>query len=96
MEIRRLTNADAAGFQTIRLEGLERHPTAFGASHAQEADEKLTFFANRLENSAVFGGFDGASLDGIAGFHAHGLGKESHKGVLYGMYVRDRARGTGD
>ena len=88
MIVRRLTDADADNFRAIRLEGLKCYPTAFRASYEQEAAENLPFFANRLKVTTMFGGFDGSALRGVVGFHTHGPGKESLKGVLYGMYVR--------
>ncbi len=93
--IRRLSEPDAADFRAIRLEALQRHPEAFGATYADEAAQSLKFFSDRLKSSAVFGGFEGSALLGIAGLYTLGQEKVRHKGVLYGMYVRDSARGTG-
>ena len=86
---------DAALYRAIRLEALEAHPEAFGASFADEAAQPLTFFAGRLAGNTVFGGFDGAMLLGAAGFRAQTGLKHAHKGLLWGMYVRPAARGTG-
>jgi ribosomal protein S18 acetylase RimI-like enzyme len=43
----------------------------------------------------VFGGFFGDSLVGVAGFYRHEGIKMSHKGVLWGMYLKPEARGSG-
>ena len=52
--------------------------------------------AERLETSAIFGGWvDRSPLAGVAGLRVQGAAKLRHKGVLWGMYVRPDARGTG-
>lgn len=94
-QVRRLSEWDAEDFRAIRLEGLQRHPEAFGATHADEAAQPMAFFSDRLKNSAVFGGFEGTTLLGVAGLYFLEQEKVRHKAVLYGMYVRDPARGTG-
>ena len=55
----------------------------------------LEFFAGRLAGSTVFGGFEGQTLHGIAGFKQEQGLKDRHKAMLVGMYVRPAARGTG-
>ena len=44
LPIRRLSAADAEAYRAIRLEGLERHPAAFGASFREESGRPLAFF----------------------------------------------------
>jgi hypothetical protein len=58
MLIRRLCPNDAKAFKALRLEGLSLNPEAFGASYAEEADQPLERFADRLAADAVFGGYD--------------------------------------
>ena len=93
--IRRLSGADADAFRTVRLEGLERHPSAFGASLKEESARPLAFFADRLEANHVLGAEDHGRLLGVAGFQFHDSEKVRHRGTLWGMYVREEARGTG-
>ena len=93
--IRRLIGDDAAVFRDIRLEGLKRHPEAFAASFEAEMAKDLAWFADRLTRNAVFGAFHEGSLQGIAGFHAQRQEKMKHKGVLWGLYLREAARGSG-
>ncbi len=95
LEIRRLLRADAAFYRDIRLEALELSPEAFGSTFAVESAEPLVWFADRLDAAAVFGAFIGPELLGVAGFFAGQGPKEAHKGVLWGMYVRPKARRTG-
>jgi ribosomal protein S18 acetylase RimI-like enzyme len=95
IQVRRLMPADAALYREIRLAGLKSDPEAFGSTFETEHAQPLDSFAERLDNSAVFGAFDGADLLGIAGFVVRRGAKESHKGLLWGMYVRPAARRTG-
>jgi RimJ/RimL family protein N-acetyltransferase len=95
IEVRRLLPGDAALYHDVRLEALRLAPEAFSSTFARESAEPLTWFAARLDSSAVFGAFAGKDLVGIAGFFVEQGGKEAHKGVLVGMYVRPHARRAG-
>ena len=94
-DVRRLTAEDAKAFRAIRLEALNNHPEAFGASYEDEQGLALDCFADRLENNAVFGAFRDGELMGTAAFAALKSPKERHKGILWGMYLREPARGSG-
>ncbi len=93
--IRRLGPEDAAAFAEIRLEGLARHPDAFGSDVERESAWSLEHFANRLSKSAMFGFEEDGALLGVAGFYAEAARKMHHRGALWGMYVREQARGKG-
>ncbi len=94
--LRQLSVNDAASYRGLRLDGLYKHPEAFGASWADEAGKPLEWFAARLQGNRVFGGWlaDG-SLAGVAGLSVPDAVRLRHKGVLWGMYVQPAARGTG-
>lgn len=95
-KLRRLGAADAASYRELRLEGLEAHPEAFAASFDDEAARPLPWFEDRLGNGIVFGGYaDGGALVGVAGLLVPAAAKLRHKGMLWGMFVRPDARGTG-
>ena len=65
---RQLGPDDAAGYRAVRLDGLQRHPAAFGAAWAEEAEQPLDWFAGRLRDNAVFGGWTkGPALAGGGG-----------------------------
>lgn len=94
--IRRLSGADAAEFQEIRLEGLERHPEAFSASFHEERGHPTAWFAERLSNGFVLGAERRQGrLLGVAGLLVPGSAKVRHRGSLWGMYVRAEACGNG-
>ena len=94
--IRRLNGADAHEYRELRLEGLRDHPEAFGASLEDEEANPPGWFADRLDRNAVFGGFsDGEALKGVAGLAIPAASKLRHKGLLWGMFVRPDARGSG-
>lgn len=94
--VRRLLHGDAADYRDLRLDGLRRHPEAFGASWDDEAGQPLDWFAARLLGNCVFGAWlPGGVLAGVAGLSVPAAAKLRHKGALWGMYVVPEARGTG-
>lgn len=93
--MRRLSGADAEAFRSIRLEGLERHPAAFSSSFKEERARPLPWFADGLDKGFVLGVEDGDRLVGVAGLHIEDREKTRHRGGLWGMYVREAARGNG-
>jgi RimJ/RimL family protein N-acetyltransferase len=95
VHIRQLTPADAAAYRAIRLAGLKQNPEAFGSTFETEFAKPLAWFFGRLSESTVFGAFCDREILGVAGFAARTPQKEAHKGLLWGMYVRPEARGTG-
>lgn len=93
--VRRLRSADATAFHTIRLEGFRRHPLEFRIGVEDEADLTPSAVAERLEREYVVGGFRGGDLLGIAGLTRFTGAKLRHKALLWGMYIREQARGSG-
>jgi RimJ/RimL family protein N-acetyltransferase len=93
--VRPLAPDDPELYREIRLEALRLHPEAFGASFEEEAARPLGFFEQRLTTNVIFGGYFGDALMGMAGFMPETGAKRAHKAHLWGMYVRQPARGTG-
>jgi ribosomal protein S18 acetylase RimI-like enzyme len=93
--IRRLMPEDAGLYREIRLEALQQSSEAFGSSFEQEGPQPLGYFQDALTKADVFGAFLDTSLVGVAGFRVQAGAKRAHKGLLWGMYVRPVARGTG-
>jgi RimJ/RimL family protein N-acetyltransferase len=95
-KIRRLETDDAAIFRELRLEGLKAHPELFGTAWDEEIEKPGSWWTELLHANTVFGGWsEGSPLLGVAGFYVPGPAKQRHKGLLWGMYVRSDARGTG-
>lgn len=95
IEVRQLTEDDAEIYREIRLQALELHPEAFQATYESAAELPLDAFRQRLRRYALFGGFIEGALCGIVGFLPLKNPKISHKGLIWGMYVKEEARGSG-
>jgi RimJ/RimL family protein N-acetyltransferase len=92
---RRLTLADADAYKAIRIEGLSNDPASFGSSLAEEGSNPPAFWTDRLNNSFMFGLFDGDRLVGTAGFYLEGMEKIRHRAHLVGVYLCPAVRGRG-
>ena len=73
----------------------ESDPDAFSSTFGHESAMPLAWFAERIVAGNVFGAFVRGELLGVAGYWPREGAKESHKAILWGMYVRSAARGTG-
>jgi ribosomal protein S18 acetylase RimI-like enzyme len=93
--VRQLLAADAAAFRDIRLEMLQINPEAFGSTYEAESGTSVDEFANWLGRSFVAGGFIGHQLAGVAAFYPLQGPKVSHRGNIWGVYVRSAFRGRG-
>ncbi|MBV9109331.1 MAG: GNAT family N-acetyltransferase [Gemmatimonadetes bacterium] len=93
--VRRLLPADAAAYRALRMEGFATHPMDFRYSVADEEATSLADAGRRLAESFVAGAFAGGELVGIGGWTRFAGEKLCHKGLLWGMYVRPAARGSG-
>ena len=95
VQLRRLSPEDAALFREIRLEGLQRDPDAFSSTFEIESEQPLSYFADRIGRSTVFGAFRGSELLGVVGYSVQPGPKHAHKGLLWGMYMQPAARQAG-
>ncbi len=93
--MRRVLPSEAQTFQHLRLEGLVRHPDCFRIAPEDETALQLSDVAKKLDSGYVLGGFVAGELVGIAGLSALPGAKAKHKALLWGMYVREEARGLG-
>jgi ribosomal protein S18 acetylase RimI-like enzyme len=95
IEIRCLAPADAAAFRALRIEGFAAHPLEFRYSPGDEEALALADAERRLAESFVAGAFAAGELVGIGGWTRFAGEKLRHKGLLWGMYLRPSARGSG-
>lgn len=92
--VRRLGETDVEAWRDLRLEALEHHPEAFGSHLVSEAAQPLGFFAERIAHGPIWGAFSGLEMVGSVGFFVCDGAKRKHKGVLWGLYVREAVRGS--
>ncbi|HEY5410383.1 MAG TPA: GNAT family N-acetyltransferase, partial [Caulobacteraceae bacterium] len=99
IEIRPLRVADAAAWRALRLQALKEEPASFAASYEEAAATDPEAFAKSIPAeggpNVLFGFHVDGSLEGAAGFIVQGGLKRSHKGLLWGVYVRPAWRGRG-
>ena len=97
--IRPLTRDDAPAWGVLRLEALTNHPEAFGSSHEEfillDAEAVAARIPTPGGDDVLFGVFAGSELCGCAGFARQQYLKGRHKGMMWGVYLRPRLRGTG-
>ncbi|HWX65661.1 MAG TPA: GNAT family N-acetyltransferase [Rhodanobacter sp.] len=102
MNVRPLELVDAVAYQRLRLLALQESPTAFSASHADEAGRSMDEVAARITSAAdgSIGTLGIFERDELAGFVAviHPQREKLRHGIeLAGMYVSPafRRRGFG-
>lgn len=95
--VRQLVAADASAFRDIRLEMLQVNPESFGSTYEAESSRSLEEFGQMLAKSFVVGAVVDEQLTGVAGFYVLNGPKVSHRGNIWGVYVRVayRRRGVG-
>lgn len=99
VETRLLTEADAAAYWQLRLEGLEREPLSFATTPEEHRKTTVQDAAERLSANSgddfVMGVFRAGELVGMAGFFRYQGAKVRHKGRIWGVYVTGSCRGQG-
>ncbi len=100
MEIRLLTEADAATFWAVRLRALREHPEAFDWSFDELRDTPPVAVNSNFRSEWVVGGFmlgafEGGRLVGTLGLRRSQPAKQRHKGTIRAVYVAPEARGRG-
>lgn len=96
MKVIRLTSADVERFRVLRIEGLRNDPDGFRYSVAEDEAIGNDMWAARLTSGFVVAAErDNDQLIGVGGFSRVSGDKLEHKGLIWGMYVRSEARGTG-
>lgn len=97
LEYRKLKTDDASTYQALRLEALNTFPGNYANSYETEEKEHIGFFTDVIENAVVDGVFKGEEMIACSVFFImwpHHP-KETHKGMVAGMYVKPAYQGQG-
>lgn len=97
MQVRILSEQDAAAYQAMRLQSLQDHPEAFASSFEEEAQRTTEEVAQLLTAPGItfFGVFEHEQLIGIVALIHDTRPKLLHRATIGGMYVAPAARGRG-
>src|ERR1700740_50479 len=100
MELRLLLSDDAEPFWQLRLEALRNDPASFADSAEEHLETTVETTRERLSKkdpacNFIVGRLEDGNLIGTAGFCRRPNTKESHKGHIWGVYVRPESRGKG-
>ncbi|MWV44306.1 GNAT family N-acetyltransferase [Paenibacillus sp. HJL G12] len=99
IHIRNIQRAQAGDFWRLRLEALQSHPEAFGASYEDQVNTPMNEVEWKINNELdnyILGAFsENNELMGMAGFRREQGVKVRHKGMIWGVYVSPEHRGLG-
>ena len=93
--IKKLEVSDCQQWKKIRLEALKNSPDNFMSSYQDEVNYSDDHFTRGLEASIIFGCFIQDEIVGCCGLVVEKASKISHTGTLWGMYIKEDARGGG-
>lgn len=93
--IQRLGVAQVDDYKTIRFNGLQQDPDAFGSTYAAEILRPNRAFEERIATSLVLGAYADGAIVGMVGLHPNDGMREQHKAYIWGLYVRAEARRRG-
>ena len=97
--VRVLQESDAEDVRRVRLQAIQEHPEAFGASYDEDASLDISVWQDRLRNglpnNVSFGAFIDDELVGICHLGRYNRMKSHHRFALTGMYMASTARGQG-
>lgn len=93
--IKKLTEDDWQHLRNIRFESLQDSPNNFGSSYNEEVQKSDVEWKNWANKCDVFGAFLEDLLIGNFRFSQEFGTKLSHKGNIYGMYIKPKYRNNG-
>ena len=92
LKLRRLLADDVDRFRVLRLMALGENPRAYLQTYDEEKDRPRAFHAHMVENNIVMGAFQGYLMIGYTILSLNQHRKMSHKGMVWGAYVRPAYR----
>ncbi len=99
IDIRPITREEAPTWRALRLEAMRAYPSAFSASPDDWERLPMEEVTKRIPapggDDVLFGVYLDGELMGCAGFMREKGAKESHKGYLWGVYLRATLQGRG-
>ena len=94
--IEQLVPAQWQEWKALRLDALQRHPAAFGGDWETESRQTPEEWqAGMTGRSHIFAARLDGVLVGSACFAPFAAVKESHRGILFGVYVEPKQRASG-
>jgi ribosomal protein S18 acetylase RimI-like enzyme len=90
--IKPLTIDDFDIWKAARLEAVRLHPDSFGESLADVEKQNKSYFAKSLETATILAYFVGDEIAGMIGCFRFTPHNAQHKGVIFGMYVKEKYR----
>lgn len=95
MQIRQLGPADAKAYREIRLEALKSVPEAFGSDYDESAKRPLDSVRAWIESNVILVAEVDAQMIGSMVLHRDEALKSKHRGMIFGVYVREGWRRRG-
>jgi RimJ/RimL family protein N-acetyltransferase len=99
IQIRPIQLSDFSAYKSLRLEGLQSHPEAFGSDHAEQSNDPGSIWLNRIRSSEegiasrMFLAEATSELAGITAVYRETGVKVRHSANVVSVYVRPKYRG---
>ncbi len=93
--VRRLTSDDVDLFKDVRQEMFRDQPREFRFDPEDERSVSREQVVNRIASDYIVAAFHNENLVAVGGFTRFSGIKLNHRGLIWGMYARPTARGTG-
>ena len=95
LHTRALTPDDAALWRKLRLEGIERYPSAFLSTLQEARDVSKQADISALGRGGRFGLFEDAEMIGLAALRQFAASRTRHRGEIGPFYLRPENQGSG-
>ena len=89
---RLLVPKDIDAWKQLRLEMLDKHPEAYGASYDEEKNRSEEDWHKNIMGTKILGGWVGSELVASVALYHWAQIKTSHKAVIWGVYTKPKFR----